>query len=45
MRLHWNLVALSALTIASAAFLAACGDQSASPTNGAGETARKALRD
>jgi len=41
MRLHWNLVALSALTIASAAFLAACGNQSASPTNGAGETAAK----
>jgi cytochrome c5 len=41
MRLRWNLVALSALTIASAVFLAACGNQSAPPTNGAGETATK----
>lgn len=39
MRMRWNLVALSALTIASAAWLAACGNQSALATNGAGETA------
>ena len=39
MRVRWNLVALSALTIASAAWLAACGNQSAPATNGAGETA------
>lgn len=41
MRVRWNLVALSALTIASAAWLAACGNQSAPATNGAGETATK----
>jgi cytochrome c oxidase subunit 2 len=41
MRLRWNLVALSALTIASAAFLAACGNQSAPPTSSAVETATK----
>jgi len=41
MRVRWNFVALSALTIASAAFLAACGNQSAPPTNGAGETITK----
>jgi cytochrome c5 len=38
MRVRWNLVALSAVTIASAAFFAACGNQSAPPTNSAGET-------
>jgi cytochrome c5 len=41
MRVRWNLIALSALTIASAALLAACGNQSAPTTNGAGETATK----
>jgi len=41
MRSRWNLIALSALTIASAAFLVACGNQSAPSTNGAGETAAK----
>ena len=41
MRVRWNLVALSALTIVSAVFLAACGNQSAPSTDGAGETATK----
>jgi len=41
MRVRWNLIALSALTIASAAWLAACGNQSAPQTDSAGETATK----
>ena len=41
MRVRWNFVALSAMTIASAVFLVACGTQSAPAPNGASETAAK----
>jgi len=41
MRVRWNLIVPSALTVACAAFLAACGNQSASPSSGGGETATK----
>ena len=38
MRLHGNLIALSALMVVSVAFLAACGNQSAPATNGTVDT-------
>lgn len=41
MRLHGNLIALSALMVLSVAFLAACGNQGTPATNGAADTTAK----
>ncbi|MGQ9656741.1 MAG: c-type cytochrome [Fimbriimonadales bacterium] len=41
MRLHRNLIALSALVVASIAFLTGCGNQSPPATNGTADTTAK----